>query len=284
MRFSHNCTPERASANALSGPRDFLAPCERDLGADAALPSILRSIDGHMSEPESPMRKNTTQHSVQSGFTVIELLIVVAVISIVASIAVPNYFASRLSANEAAVIGTMRQISASQLMFRSTNANDLDGNGQSEFGYLGELSGIRGLRGSGIKMLPPILNPAFGHISTFGSTRRNGYFFRLFLPNAAGEGLAELPGNDADVDPALSSLYYTCVAWPSTYGRTGQRSFFVCQTGDILTTIDKRYSGEAAAPVCNAAMRGVGPNIITTHEVSGGSELGVDGNRWQPVQ
>lgn len=225
-----------------------------------------------------------TSRSRQNGFTIIELLIAIAVISIVASIAVPNYFASRLSANEAAVIATMRQISASQLIFRSTNVLDLDGNAQSEFGYLGEMSGIQPLRGTSSKMLPPILNPAFGFITDHGSTTRNGYLFRLYLPNSAGEGLPELPANLNDIDPSNSALYYTCIAWPSAYGRTGQRSFFVCQTGDILTTIDQRYSGELSAPTCNAAMRGVASGVITTHELAGGAAVGVDGNRWQPVQ
>lgn len=220
----------------------------------------------------------------ERGFTMIEMLIVVAVISIVASIAVPNYFASRLSANEAAVIGTMRQISASQQMFRSTDHDDVDGDGQGEFGFLGELSGLRPLRDTGVELLPPILNPAFGEISATGATSRNGYLFRMFLPDATGVGLAETDANIVNVDPRMSAEFFTCVAWPSSYARSGQRTFFLSQTGTILTTIDSRYSGEAAGPVANAGMVGVTDGHIDTHELASGATLGVDGNRWQEVQ
>src|SRR5258707_6233473 len=56
----------------------------------------------------------------QEGFSLIELLIVRAVVLVIAAIAIPNLIRSRMAADEASAVGSLRSINTSQVVYQST--------------------------------------------------------------------------------------------------------------------------------------------------------------------
>ena len=57
------------------------------------------------------------------GFSLIELLIVVAIILIIAAIAIPNLLRARIAADEASAVSSMRTLNSAQATYQSAYQN-----------------------------------------------------------------------------------------------------------------------------------------------------------------
>jgi prepilin-type N-terminal cleavage/methylation domain-containing protein len=218
----------------------------------------------------------------QAGFTLIEMMIVIAIVAIIAAIAIPNLLSARLSSNESAAVATLRNIVSAQAQFQTTARADENFNGVGEYGYLAELSGATGVRGGAV-LTPAVLSTAFRSADANGVVTRSGYLYILALPDAAGNAIP--PSSMNLVDPDLAETTWAAYAWPTNYGSTGNRTFFVNQGGDIVATEDPAYSGpHAAGAPFDASSAFVPPGTatsITGRVATGGT--GRDGNFWKQV-
>ena len=147
----------------------------------------------------------------QRGFSLIELLIVVAIILIIAAIAIPNLMAGRMAANEASAAQSLRTIQSSETAYATTYPN------------VGFSSTLAALGDGGTSPCSASSTQACLIDPVLASGSKSGYRFVW-----TGDGLTP-------------SIGYTINADPITRGSSGRRSFFTNYPGVI------RYNDSAPA-------------------------------------
>jgi prepilin-type N-terminal cleavage/methylation domain-containing protein len=237
----------------------------------------------------------------EKAFTLIELVIVAAIIVVIATMAIPKLMAARLVANETAALTSLRALITAQALVQTQANIDSDGDGTGEDGYFAELAGTAPVRDTaggvpvpGVhKLTPNVLSVAFGKIDGNGLVGRSGYYFQLWLPGAQVGGLTpgigELP-TAGGADPSnmpnanLCAYLWCCYAWPISAGNSGKRAFFVNQRGDLLqfnNAMANPYSGTAHMPGFDEAFATMGDMGSKTRI---GTTGGHDGTTWIPIQ
>jgi hypothetical protein len=210
-------------------------------------------------------------------------MIVVAILAILASMAVPNFLAAGATANEAATIATLRTMATAQFRFKSMAMVDRDFSGSYEYGTLPELAGMADVRQANERLSPGLLSASWGALDASGTVIRQGYHYALHLPDAAGVGILATPANEPNIDARNAEIAWTLLAWPTAYAQSGRSTFFVNQQGMILRSTTARYSGLSSPPPAGAALIGVAPQQIVGGRLASGGP-GADGNTWVPVQ
>ncbi len=163
------------------------------------------------------------RHLTRKGFTLVEIMIVVAIIALLAAIAIPNLLRARLNANESAAIATCQTLSSALQSFQAANPAT---------GFPATLAG-----------LAPAGEPPYvdGTLAVAAPTRQ-GYTFTYTQVAGAGTN---------------PSVQYHIAAAPITPNVTGIRGFYIDEQGVVCAIATSAAAVHAVAgQVCPAPAGG----------------------------
>jgi type IV pilus assembly protein PilA len=152
----------------------------------------------------------------QKGFSLIELLIVVAIILIIAAIAIPNLLRARIAANEASAVGSVRTLNTAEVAYSTTYGTG--------FGPLASLGGAAGC------VAAPATACLIDPVLTAGT--KSGYLVAAVAATGAGTVLSPFNTFEVNATPLSAS--------------TGTRAFCSDQSGVIRYNLTGTAVGTAA--------------------------------------
>jgi len=146
----------------------------------------------------------------QHGFSLIELLIVVAIILVIAAIAIPSLLRSRIAANEASAVGSLRAINNAEVTYNTTYNNYT-----CTLAALGPPNGGGSATSAGASIID----------ANLASGTKSGYGFTPGTCNVSGSGI---------------TTSYQWVADPTAQGTSGSRHF--CTDDSFNIKVDPNSS------------------------------------------
>jgi len=167
----------------------------------------------------------------EKGFSLIELLIVVAIILIIAAIAVPNLLRSRMAANESSAAASLRTIDTANVTYSSTY----------NVGYAGNLTA-----------LAPSTSPTSTAADLLDSV------LSLSVPIKSGYSFT-YTASITGPTPAAPNPSFTVVATPVGPGSSGQSTFCTDQTNVVGRDTDGSTVSSPSASTCGFSTTTFGP-------------------------
>jgi prepilin-type N-terminal cleavage/methylation domain-containing protein len=180
-------------------------------------------------------RRDALRRPAAQGFTLIELMIVIAIIAVVAIVAIPNLMESTLSANESATVASMKNWLTAQNVFRRADyygcghlvfANPTNGNGSTDLfevpasvSSTGAAIPLKLVDVSFAKSLKNAKSPYTDKVA------KSGYFYCDLATYSDGSAY----------DYQYESGFF---AAPAVYGRTGRKEFVIDTTGAIFEHVE----------------------------------------------
>lgn len=160
--------------------------------------------------------KTPSQRDARQGFSLIELLVVVAVILIIAAIAIPNFIQSKERANESSAAQGLRAINTANVIYSTTYGIGFSPDMPS-------LAGSGAVSQTAAQLLDPVL----------AGGKKNGYIYSYTA------GPTDSSGN-------VSS--YSVIADPISQNYTGMRHFYTDQTS-VIRENDSATAGPTDNPI-----------------------------------
>ena len=172
---------------------------------------VVRVVSVH-ENPSQVVRLKMPMRRKERGFSLIELLVVVAIILIIAAIAIPNLIRARISANEASAVTSVHAVSSAEIGYSST------------YPAIGYSVTLADLGSGGVDPCPATQTASCFLDANLASGTKSGYQFTY-----------------VQITSSSPSINYTLNADPLVRGLSGQQSYFIDETNVI------RYNSTAPA-------------------------------------